>query len=336
MKRRKFLLASGSTVLTGSAFRSLQRPTIGLEFELSSVPNKDPRIVDSILIDYERLQITPRYIDESEEANFKTILNIEDHGTVSRENNSVSLSNGKVTTYNDVFGKPLVVGVDTDKSHIDGEISTTISHTSIGSETFRKKFTISSTKPAKLDDFEDGNTNITSSEWSDWSLTSSDMDLSATDKAITGSKSLNVLQNGTGSVFHSDRSSDISPSKFYFQVRIDDPPDSRENLNFGIYKDDTSSPVINYTAIADQFSVSGGLSFTYNVGTPYQVRFTNIDWDNYNYNCIIEKVEDGTVVASDTDLDFANNFSSFNKLRGGGDNDSNAIEATYDEIRIGD
>lgn len=336
MKRRKFLLTSGSTVLAGSAFTSLQRPAMGLEFKLSPVPNKDPRIADSVLIDYEKLQITPRYIDESEEATVKTTLDLKGNGTASRENNSVSLSNGNVTTYKDVFGKPLVASVDTNKSYINGEISVTISHTSIGSETFRKNFNISSTKPPILEDFEDGNTNIASSEWSDWSLTSSDIDLTATNKAITGDKSLNVFQNGTGSVFHSDRSSGISPSDFYFQVRIDDPPNSTENLNFGIYKDNTSSPVINYTAIADQFSVSGGLSFTYNVGKPYQVKFTNIDWDNYNYDCVVEKVEDGTVVASDTDLNFANNFSSFNKLRGGGDNDSNAIEATYDEIRIGD
>lgn len=64
MKRREFLLASGSAILTGTAIGSLQRPALGLEFEISAVPSKKPMNIDSILIEFTNFDMTPTYLDE--------------------------------------------------------------------------------------------------------------------------------------------------------------------------------------------------------------------------------------------------------------------------------
>lgn len=63
MERRKFLLATGSAVLSGATLGVTQKPSFALEFELSGIPNRNPSNVNSILVQFSRFKLTPRYVD---------------------------------------------------------------------------------------------------------------------------------------------------------------------------------------------------------------------------------------------------------------------------------
>lgn len=54
MKRRPFLVASGSAILTGTGFSELQKSALGLDFEIENIPDKNPSNVDSILLDFNK------------------------------------------------------------------------------------------------------------------------------------------------------------------------------------------------------------------------------------------------------------------------------------------
>jgi hypothetical protein len=64
MNRRKLLLTSGGAIFTGISIGSLQIPVIGINFEISGPQNKDPSKVDSIMLEFDKLELTPKYLDE--------------------------------------------------------------------------------------------------------------------------------------------------------------------------------------------------------------------------------------------------------------------------------
>lgn len=78
MKRRNFVGASGSTVFSSLVHSGFQRPVIGLDFEISdSAINSDPSTVNSFLINFDRLKITPQYLDDDQDITITVILKIE-------------------------------------------------------------------------------------------------------------------------------------------------------------------------------------------------------------------------------------------------------------------
>lgn len=142
MKRRSFLLASGSTILSGTAISGLQRPAFGLEFELLTTPSTDPSNVNSVLVDFDNFRLTPQYVDSSKDATITIEVTI---GSYSQSvSKTVSVTNGKAIKSDDLNPEtPVVVdGIDTTKNAIDGEIVITVEHSSIGTETYQQGFTI--------------------------------------------------------------------------------------------------------------------------------------------------------------------------------------------------
>lgn len=145
MKRRKFLFSSGSAILSGSALSSsTNRPAIAIEFEISGVPdNKDPSDIDSILVEFDRLELTPTYIDDNSDATIEIKLDV-GSGSSAVSKLSVSLTNGETTDRSDI-SKSLTIaqdGISTAEDILSGEIVVKVDHTSV-SDTYRESFTIS-------------------------------------------------------------------------------------------------------------------------------------------------------------------------------------------------
>lgn len=143
MKRRKFLVSSGSAVLSGLGSVS-QRPSVAFDFSLAGVPTKDPSEIDSIAIGFDRFELTPRYVDENEKATVTISLDVSGHNKISNTT-QVGLTNGELTSLSDIGDATPIVrdNISTTDDLLSGDIIVEIDHPSVTDE-FRQSFTISS------------------------------------------------------------------------------------------------------------------------------------------------------------------------------------------------
>lgn len=148
MNRRSFLLTSGSAILSGTAVSDLQKPSLGLEFKLSGVPNKDPSNINSILVGFEKFELIPSYIDDSRDSTVEIKLDIRGEDPIKSET-SVNLTNGQPTDRSDISeALPVIKNEITPQGNIlSGDIIIKIDHPSV-SDTYRKSFTISGSEIA--------------------------------------------------------------------------------------------------------------------------------------------------------------------------------------------
>lgn len=162
MKRRRFLIASGSTVLAGKTVSNLVRPAFGLEFELTTIPNKEPSNIESVLIDFSKFKLTPQYLNDSKNAVIKIDVTIGQHSEpVSKE---VPVTNGETVNSEDLESEiPIVMDkLEFSESSVNGRIEITVEHSSIGSETYSQSFSINK-GTTLIEGFEDGNLSAYSS-----------------------------------------------------------------------------------------------------------------------------------------------------------------------------
>jgi hypothetical protein len=141
MRRRNFLLASGSTILTGGVTGILNKPSIGVEFDISGTPTEDPSNVRSIFISFDTLSIEPRYIDTKESARVEVLLEVDDHGVDSKDS-FITLRNGQEKDISAEFDPLVVDGINANnQSYISGTVSVEIDHPSI-KDTYDRRFNI--------------------------------------------------------------------------------------------------------------------------------------------------------------------------------------------------
>lgn len=145
MKRRRFLVTSGSGLISASGISALsQNPSVALDFSLSGVPTADPSNVESLIISFDRFNLTPRYIDDGEKATVTVSLKL-DSSIVAENSAQVKLTNGEATSLNDITeAVPIAkhnIGLTGDI--IVGEVIIQVDHPSI-SDTFRQNFSITS------------------------------------------------------------------------------------------------------------------------------------------------------------------------------------------------
>lgn len=141
MRRRNFLLASGSTILTGSSTGILNKPSIGVEFDISGTPTENPSNVRSIFISFDTLSIEPRYIDTKESARVEVLLEVDNYGVDTQES-FITLHNGREKDISSEFDPLVVDGINADnQSYISGTVSVEIDHPSI-KDTYDRRFNI--------------------------------------------------------------------------------------------------------------------------------------------------------------------------------------------------
>lgn len=143
MNRRRFLLSSGTAILASTSVNSaIQKPSVGLEFELAQVERKKPANTDSIILNFNKFQLTPRYIDTSRDLSLTikiTLKNI-DTKTINKQ---VSIdSNQKITKTDIQLENPIIKNIKTEKDSIDGNIQITIDHPDIKTKTYNQSFII--------------------------------------------------------------------------------------------------------------------------------------------------------------------------------------------------
>jgi hypothetical protein len=140
MRRRDFVLTSGSAILTGLATSNLHKPAVGINFELST-SDKDPSKVRSILVDFETLEITPQYLNENKNMNVQAKLEVGNQTKTSDELQT-SVKNGTTKQLENDIDPIAIDGINTDNS-IRGTVTVLIDHPNI-KDKYAKTFTFAS------------------------------------------------------------------------------------------------------------------------------------------------------------------------------------------------
>lgn len=161
MKRRKFVIASGCSVLTGSLLDKVSRPVVGVDFELTATPKISPSKVESILLEFEKLNIRPLYLDDNVGLDVTVAVNLEGiNKNKSKSANNIDFSNnqlidsGHIQDRSGVDISTLVLSnIAEDSPSIRGDVRIEINHSDI-SKTYRDSFIIS--EKNIIDGFEDG------------------------------------------------------------------------------------------------------------------------------------------------------------------------------------
>jgi hypothetical protein len=142
MNRRSFV-ASGSAILFGAfGLSQAQRPAIGLNFELSNFSDKDPENIDILVVDFNKLEITPQYLDESQSMTIKVDLEVDDYGTYESNLDDVTVTNGENQQLSGDIEPIVVEGIDEDIK-ISGSITVNIEHPDI-KDSYSRQFSINS------------------------------------------------------------------------------------------------------------------------------------------------------------------------------------------------
>lgn len=161
MKRRKFLLASGASVLSGSTIGSTSEPTFSLEFEISKIDSYNPSDTKTILVSFSSFKLTPVYLDESEAIDLTIEINIEGDNMVTREASDINFRNGEIIDTKSVEQQSgtsiddlLVDGLDKSGSRLEGRVLISVNHKDISRRTYQETFEIIDQENI-IDSFED-------------------------------------------------------------------------------------------------------------------------------------------------------------------------------------
>lgn len=148
MNRRRFVATSGSAVIGFSSFISeVNKPAVAVEFEITETPTKNPDNLDSLLLDFNKFKMIPRYVDENSEAEIKITLDIEGADPVSSTTN-VQFKNGRKISKNDIGGSiPVRIdGINSTETSLDAQVIIQINHPDI-SDSYTQSFSINAYNP---------------------------------------------------------------------------------------------------------------------------------------------------------------------------------------------
>jgi hypothetical protein len=162
MKRRDFVVASGSAILSGYLIDNSNKPVFGAKFELTS-ENADPAKTQSVLLKFNRLRITPQYLDDNENLQVRVIVKFEDGTKKIKTADQISFENGQKIGLQEIQSRSsvdlssiLVDGISTSKSIFEGNVTIEVSHPQTGKKDYNRRIQLSETSTI-VDDFEDGN-----------------------------------------------------------------------------------------------------------------------------------------------------------------------------------
>lgn len=194
MKRRRFLLSSGSAVLTGTSITTLSyEPSLGTGFTITGVDaNRDLSNVDSIRVSFETLKITPYYLDESEDLDVTVSLQVgsSDPNIKRTTISSNQLENGKEHRLSGDIGGVLIDDLKlSGQNYVSGSVVIRANHPDISSR-YEKTFKIRDLGIKLIDGFED-------EDLSEYFGSTSRASISS-NRVLDGSYSLAKSTNGLG------------------------------------------------------------------------------------------------------------------------------------------
>jgi hypothetical protein len=136
MNRRKLLLTSGGAIFTGISIGSLQIPVIGINFEISGPQNKDPSKVDSIMLEFDKLELTPKYIDDNKDVTVRS--NLELDGRKTKKEIDTKVKNGETKDISKDIGSMFLDGISLKSDYNQGKVTVNIEHSDISQESYEQ------------------------------------------------------------------------------------------------------------------------------------------------------------------------------------------------------
>lgn len=150
MKRRKFIISSGATILSSTAIATTQKPAVGLGFEIST-PDANPSNVDALHIDFTSLEITPQYLDDGIQAKISAKVTVEDK--FDEEEVQTKIENGATEQLSDNIGSMKINDL-TKSNPISGEVTVEFNHPDIN-QSYTQNFLVSDSPIPDLQMFSD-------------------------------------------------------------------------------------------------------------------------------------------------------------------------------------
>jgi hypothetical protein len=307
MKRRKLLLSSGSAILTGSMIGTLQKPVLGLDFELSEPPNQDPKNLDSVVVEFDEFQINSKYIDENNDIKTRAVVELNGNKTESEE--KVTVENGVLKDISDKFNPIFIDGIDTSKEYIEGKVSIILEHPDI-SDSYEESFSVSGSGiPASVTDDPwgkdaswttvenwDRSTGGWGNDWTfdagNWSIVSNPIyNGHNVGSHVTSSSNYDAQNNGTALNYYPDPVSDRVRSR----MRLETAKVSGDGYRIGIevgYNNGNPDYEIGLNSRNNELNITSSSGAfeekskpqTWSGGVWYGVYF---DHDGSNYECAL-------------------------------------------------
>lgn len=143
MERRKFIISSGSAVVL--SLGSFGRPSMAVSLTIDNIESTKASNISSIRADFSTLEFIPEYVDSEKPVNISTELRLTDGSQNWNGSDSVDVRNYDNGVANDISNRisPVVDGISTTDSVIDGELVVEIDHPNLQTQTYRREFSIS-------------------------------------------------------------------------------------------------------------------------------------------------------------------------------------------------
>lgn len=148
MKRRRFLTASSGSFALG--LTQVRNSVVATDIEISNVSESKPSNINSVLLNLDKLRVTPLYMDDSENLDIQLNLRMSSEGSLeTKEADNVRFSNGETLTLSKIrarTGKDLSqISINNlSSSDTNGFVQVKVKHPSIDSNTYRRDFVIPS------------------------------------------------------------------------------------------------------------------------------------------------------------------------------------------------
>lgn len=306
------MLCSGGAILTGASLTStVSRPVIGVDFELTGIDiNKNPKNVGSITIDFNKLQITPKYLDTSRDISVTVELRIDNHEKTTRDAVITNIENGQTVEVKDQIEPVTKNNLDfTDQDYASGDVVIRVEHPNITDE-YTQSFSMSGSEiPASVtedpwgDDASwtvienwDRPTGSWGNEWSfdagSWSIVSNPQyDNHNVGKHVTESSNYDAYNTGSSLNYYPDPRTDRVRARMRMETAKSGGDGYRVGVEVG-YNNSSFDYEIELDSRQSEFKVDSGSgafedkskSFTWSGSTWYGVYF---DHDGSNYTCAL-------------------------------------------------
>lgn len=150
MKRRKFGSLCGSAVFSGFALSTLQKPSVGIDFELV-VPNSntEPTNINSLLVKFDHLVLTPQNLNENSTMDIIIKFELDDGSKSVRKSSDIGFRNGEKLELDYIEDETsdistlYIDGIDATGSLLKGTLTVEIDHPDINNiESYSRNLSI--------------------------------------------------------------------------------------------------------------------------------------------------------------------------------------------------
>lgn len=242
MKRRDFVFTSGSAILTGAfGLSQTQRSAVGVNFELSGIPEKNPKNINHLTVNFTKLEITPEYLDESESVTVKTELDVDSHGRDESSEIDVSVTNGETKQLSGRVEPIIVDGINTEGG-IFGTVTVTVDHSDI-QDSYSRRFNINDSEiPNSVDNrwtADEGTGSVVANSIGSTDISHGDATWTS-DTTYNGGVAINAQ---VGNVLVSESTIDLGSTNVSFSCWVEDVdyPNNENALIFGLAENDISN-----------------------------------------------------------------------------------------------